>query len=376
MENQEGEASSHQGQGDATGGVAPIGVQVGARDIERLLAAIAQYVERQAGTPVNQNVGLLEKFKKLYPTEFEGTFKPQEAEDWLKTVERVLTAMGVTDEQKVTLATFTFKGQALIWWEASQRLLSAPLPDVQPPVPQVITWARFVKAFNDKYCPEMYRFAQEAKFINLKQGSMSVAEYDAKFNALSAYATDMVDTEEKKGRRFRKGLEDNVRTRITPYKEKDYADLVDMANKIGKDVEEMFEKREQTKKSKIAASQVRQASKSGGDYKVGSKFQHLKGQSDFKQQSGQGREVSKQSVNREGGSSGRGTFFQCFRCGSPDHRVRDCPEAGKGIKCYNCGEMGHMSTQCPKSRAPAASSVGNVPVGRGASSSSVVVVAE
>ncbi|XP_058183425.1 uncharacterized protein LOC131301259 [Rhododendron vialii] len=217
--------------------------------------------------------------------------------------------MGVTDEQKVTLATFTFKGQALIWWEASQRLLSAPLPDVQPPVPQVITWARFVKAFNDKYCPEMYHFAQEAEFINLKQGSMSVAEYDAKFNALSAYAMDMVDTEGKEGRRFRKGLEDNVRTRITAYKEKDYADLVDMANKVGKDVEEMFEKREQTKRSKIAASQVRQASKSGGDYKGGSKFQHLKGQSDFKQQSGQGREVSKQSMNREGGSSGRGTFF-------------------------------------------------------------------
>lgn len=84
MENPEGEASSNPGQGDAVGGAAPIGVQDGARDIERLLAAITQYAERQAATPVNQNVGLLEKFKKLYPTEFEGTFKPQEAEDWLK----------------------------------------------------------------------------------------------------------------------------------------------------------------------------------------------------------------------------------------------------------------------------------------------------
>ncbi|XP_058201231.1 uncharacterized protein LOC131315981 [Rhododendron vialii] len=200
---------------------------------------------------------------------------------------------------------------------------------------------------------------------------MSVAEYDAKFNALSAYTTDMVDTEEKKGRRFRSGLGDNVRTRITAYKEKDYANLVETANKVGKDVEEMFEKREQTKRSKTAANQVRQASKSGGDYKCGSRFQHLKGQSDFKQQSGQGQEVSKQSVSREGGSSGRGTFFRCFRCGSPYHRVRDCPEAGKGIKCYNCGEMGHMSTQCTKPRAPAASSVGSVPVGSEASSSSV-----
>ncbi|XP_058189189.1 uncharacterized protein LOC131306779 [Rhododendron vialii] len=166
------------------------------------------------------NVGLLEKFKKLYPTEFKGTFKPQEVEDWLKTIERVLTTLGVTDEQKVTLATFTLKGQPLIWWVGSQRLLSAPLPGIQPPVPQVITWARFVKAFNDRYCLETYRFQQEADFINLKQGSMSVAEYEGKFNALLAYATDMVDTEEKKGRRFRGGLEDNVRTRMTTYKRK------------------------------------------------------------------------------------------------------------------------------------------------------------
>ncbi|KAF7154655.1 hypothetical protein RHSIM_Rhsim01G0169900 [Rhododendron simsii] len=287
---------------------------------------------------LNQNVGLLEKFKKLYPPEFKCAFKPQEAKDWLKTVERVLTAMGVIDEQKMTLATFTLKGQALIWWEASQRLLFTPLPDVKPSVAQMIVWVRFVKVFNDKFCPKMYHFAQEVEFINLKQGSVSVAEYDAKFNALSTYATDMVDTEEKK---------------------------------VGKDVEEMFEKQEQTKRSKIAISQVRQVSKSGGDYKGGSKFQHLKGRSDFKQQNGQGREVSKQSVSREGGSSGRGNFFQCFRCGSPGHRVRDYLEVGKGIKYYNCGEMGHMSTQCTKPHALVASSVGSIPIGRGASSSSV-----
>ncbi|KAG5528163.1 hypothetical protein RHGRI_028937 [Rhododendron griersonianum] len=47
---------------------------------------------------------------------------------------------------------------------------------------------------------------------------------------------DMVDTEEKKGRRFKSGLEENVRIRMTAYKEKDYADLIETAKKIGKDV--------------------------------------------------------------------------------------------------------------------------------------------
>ncbi|XP_013632922.1 PREDICTED: uncharacterized protein LOC106338510 [Brassica oleracea var. oleracea] len=48
----------------------------------------------------------------------------------------------------------------------------------------------------------------------------------------------------------------------------------------------------------------------------------------------------------------------CHRCGSMDHKVRDCPEedlrpksqnkgAGERV-CYNCGETGRYKNQCPK----------------------------
>ncbi|KAH7855338.1 hypothetical protein Vadar_023846 [Vaccinium darrowii] len=217
---------------------------------------------QQASATVS-GTGLLERFKKLFPAEFDGSINPVDAENWLKGVERVLVAMGVTDEQRVTLATFNLKGEALIWWEAIQRQLTAPLPGVHPLVPQVITWERFVKVFNDQYFPESYRFEQEAAFITLEQEKekMTVPEYEAKFNALSRYASDMVDTDEKKCRRFKAGLERNVRTRLTSYKQANYADLVDMARKVGKDVEQMLDKREQSKKSKMeAAKLVRQAS--------------------------------------------------------------------------------------------------------------------
>ncbi|VVB11014.1 unnamed protein product [Arabis nemorensis] len=50
----------------------------------------------------------------------------------------------------------------------------------------------------------------------------------------------------------------------------------------------------------------------------------------------------------------------CHRCGSINHKVRDCPEEDQRAKnpgkdageslCYNCGEVGHYKNQCPKLR--------------------------
>ncbi|KAH7833281.1 hypothetical protein Vadar_004746 [Vaccinium darrowii] len=114
---------------------------------------------------------LLERFKKLFTSEYEGTVSPTVAEEWLKAVERVLEAMGVTDAQRVTLATFSLKGEAWNRWEALNRQLTAPLHGVVPAVPQVVTWGRFVRGFNDQYCLESYRLEQETAFTRLEPGS-------------------------------------------------------------------------------------------------------------------------------------------------------------------------------------------------------------
>ena len=57
----------------------------------------------------------LEKFRKLDPPAFKGTKDPIEADNWLKEIERLFRAMEVSDEQRVILAVFVLKGDALEW---------------------------------------------------------------------------------------------------------------------------------------------------------------------------------------------------------------------------------------------------------------------
>ena len=211
----------------------------------------AQATDRGSGT------SLLERYKKIFPEEFEGTVRPIEAEEWLRAVERVLEAMGVTDAQKVTLATFSLRGKARTWWEALKRQLTAPLPGVIPAMPRMVTWGQFVKGFNDQYCPMSYRLEQEAAFIHLHQGSMTIAEYEDKFAALSEYAKELVDTEEKKCKRFRMGLSPEVRKELSTFREADYADLVDIARKSENESLALVESQHVSKKGKFEGGEQR-----------------------------------------------------------------------------------------------------------------------
>jgi hypothetical protein len=66
------------------------------------------------------------------------------------------------------------------------------------------------------------------EFENLKQGSMSVSEYVTHFTQLSRYASDNVDTDEKKQDWFLNGLNDGLAYALEA---RDFANFQDMVDK-------------------------------------------------------------------------------------------------------------------------------------------------
>ena len=69
-----------------------------------------------------------------------------------------------------------------------------------------MTWAAVSSLFMEKYIPQTLRDRRRDEFLSLEQGRMSVASYEAKFHALSRYATQLCFSPQERIRCFVKGL--------------------------------------------------------------------------------------------------------------------------------------------------------------------------
>ena len=128
--------------------------------------------------------------------DFEGTTDPAEAEKWLKRTERIFTLMGCSMEDRFEFIVSLLQGDAYDWWETIPRALVRPA---------VLTYEDFLCLFRNKYLPEVYREEKLREFLNLRQRTLSVADYEVKFTQLSHYAPMMVATERDRCRRFEEG---------------------------------------------------------------------------------------------------------------------------------------------------------------------------
>ena len=88
-----------------------------------------------------------------------------------------------------------------------------------------------------KYFPASTRHAKAREFLELRQGTMNVLEYVARFTELAHFGDDYVATNSAKVRRFEDGLKLSIRGKIVGHNLQDMDSMVSTALLIEREME-------------------------------------------------------------------------------------------------------------------------------------------
>ncbi|KAL8121369.1 hypothetical protein AgCh_018198 [Apium graveolens] len=116
-----------------------------------------QQQQQQLQQAVTPPAVTFNQFQAVKPLDFKGSADPVEDNAWLKEMEKAFELVGAGTKQ-------------------------------------------FTELFLEKYFLRYMKNQMEIKFLNLTQGDLTVAEYEAKFTELERFVPDQVDTDEKKAR--------------------------------------------------------------------------------------------------------------------------------------------------------------------------------
>ncbi|XP_042032324.1 uncharacterized protein LOC121779039 [Salvia splendens] len=183
--------------------------------------------------PPPQEKGYIKTFLKQNPPQFDGLGEPPKAEAWIRALERILEFMECTDRERLACVTFQLTGPADFWWDTKRRTMN-------PARREALTWNEFKEEVYNKYIPMSYRRAMIVEFHTLKQGSMTVTEYDRALCEMTRYAPELVDTDEKMAEKFRSGLRHEIRVAVASRRGVTYSEILSCAL----DVEEALPKDE------------------------------------------------------------------------------------------------------------------------------------
>ena len=183
----------------------------------------------------------------------------------------------------------------------------------------------------------------------MKQGNLTVAEYEKEFSRLSKYAPELVLTETFRCRQFEDGLKESIKrylTTVTSLQVVNFYQLVQVAMKIEKSEMKNQERNRERKFSKDGSSFGKRPRESQVDSVQGSATRGRRQGPPMTQGSGRGM------------STGQDERLECPHCHK--YHLGICREVARG--CFRCGNTDHMIANCPQglgiSRNPRGSSRG------------------
>jgi hypothetical protein len=133
---------------------------------------------------------------------------------------RSLNFYSAQSTRKPAFAAQQLRGAAGAWWA---NLVAAR------PAGHRVTWQEFREAFRAHYILDGVMAMKLEEFLSLKQGNQTVLQYVGKFNHLSQYAAEYVNTDAKKKSCFMRGLSTRIQEALVTCYNATYHEIVNVA---------------------------------------------------------------------------------------------------------------------------------------------------
>lgn len=260
---------------------------------------------------------LIIELKALGAQPFFGESDFMMADYWIRDLKNCFSIIEITSVEKRKVAAFLLQEEARVWWDTVVKSKDETQMD----------WEEFEALFYDKYFPYVVKKALQREFLELKQGSLTVREYESRFSKLLRFAPAF--DEELTARRFEEGLADHIGMYVVASTHKTLVEAVHCAMAVENSIEPyrlyQDERRDYKGKGKTSSQSSYDSGKHGG---IRKKQRTTTLYEDITAASGQ-----------EGG------LGECYHCGGVGHMARDCINRSARV-CYTCSQPGHIAKNC------------------------------
>ncbi|XP_073121895.1 uncharacterized protein [Henckelia pumila] len=161
----------------------------------------------------------MRRFKEVSPKPLTGGETHEEAEDWLERIEQCFQEFRCTDEDRMEILAFMLAGRARKWWRST----FAPFIAARG----VATWGEFRTGYQRLYFPSALRQAKASELLSLRQGTMTIEEYQQKFFYLLPYCPHIAVSSIAKYDHFLQGLNPEIHRMVVVGSDMTYEGLVD-----------------------------------------------------------------------------------------------------------------------------------------------------
>ncbi|KAJ9544514.1 hypothetical protein OSB04_024221 [Centaurea solstitialis] len=211
---------------------------------------------------------------------------------------------------------------ALVWWDATYQSLR----EVER---NTLTWEVFKTIFHEQYCPADLQKRLEKEFIDIKQGDLTVVQYETQFNLKARFASRFVTSEQHKIEHFVDGLRREIKEFVSNRDITSFRRAVECARRREHELSLYGEATSEPKRQGIERSTPLPVNRSNRSFTP--------------------RRSQSQSVSRTPSrvfSMQSNAPRPCQQCGKTN--IARCFSKPSKITCYSYGEVGHIRTNCPK----------------------------